>query len=173
MGTISGSMTYPKGVGTWVRDCSDIADCRIVVNNEIEYDCSYCGDFAVYYTNKFGGWDSFLFEGLCKRTDNLNEYKYNRAFNNQTIDFENNRYLVEVNPSYELNTGWMSDEEAERFAANLIPSTKMYLHNLKEDKIVPAVIKDTQAEYKTFKNNGRKLVSYKVTVEESQTKIRR
>ena len=172
MAIISGSVTYPAGVATWVRDCADLAGCKLTING-VTYDCRYCGDFAVYYVGKKGGWNAFLFEGICKRTDSLTDYKYNRVANNQTINFENKRYLVEINPTYKLTTGWLSDEEAERLASDLFPTTKLYLHNLVTNELVPAFILDTQAEYKTFKNNGRKFVQYTVSVQESQTKLRR
>lgn len=178
MATITGSTIFPAGVATWVRDCADLgaSNARLTIisgNGVISYDCRYCGDYAVYYTNKYGGWCAFLFEGICKRIDNLKDYKYNRATSNQTINFENNRYLVEVSPTYQLRTGWLSDEEAARLASDLLPTTKMYLHNLITDEIKPAIITDTSAEYKTFKNNNRKFVQYTVSVQESQTKLRR
>ena len=172
MASITGTTTFPAGVATWVRDCSDLGGCTLMING-VTYDCNYCGDFAVYYVGKKGGWNAFLFEGVCKRTDRLTDHKYNRVVNNNTINFENNRYMVEINPTYELKTGWLSDEQAERFAADLIPTTKLYLHNLIENTLVPAVVTTSSAEYKTFKNNGRKFVQYTVQVEESQTKVRR
>ena len=174
MATITGSVTFPAGVATWVRDCADLgpSKAKITLDN-VTYDCSYCGEFAVYYVNKYGGWNSFLFEGKCKRTDNLTEYKYNRSVSNQTINFENNRYMVEISPTYKLTTCWLSDEEAERLASDLLPTTKMYLHNLKTDEIKPAIITDSVAEYKTFATNNRKFVQYTVSVQESQTRIRR
>lgn len=172
MAIVSGSITYPEGVATWVRDCADLSGCRLSLNN-VTYDCNFCGDFAVYYVGKKGGWNAFLFEGICKQTDNLTEHKYNRSVNNQTINFENNRYMVEVMPTYELRTGWLSDEEAARLASDLIPTTKLYLHNLITDELKPAIITNTTAEYKTFRNNNRKFVQYTITVQESQTRIRR
>ena len=174
MATITGSTIFPAGVATWVRDCSDlgVSDSKITING-VKYDCSYCGDYAVYYVDKYGGWCSFLFEGKCKRTDSLTDYKYNRSVSNQTLRHENNRYMVEIKPTYQLSTGWLSDEEAERLASDLIPTTKMYLHDLKTNEIKPAFITDTVAEYKTFATNNRKFVQYTVSVQESQTKIRR
>ena len=157
-----------------MRDSADLGPSKAKLSiNGVTYDCSYCGDFAVYYVNKYGGWNSFLFEGVCKRTDNLKDYQYDRVVNNQTINFENNRYLVEISPTYRLGTGWLSDEEAARLASDLLPTTKLYLHNLITDEIVPAVITDSVAEYKTYRNGGKKFVQYTVSVKESQTKLRR
>ena len=175
MAVISNTKTFPAGVSTWVRDCSDlgVSNAKITINNSVTYDCSYCGDYAVYYVNKYGGWNSFLFEGICKRSDNLIDHRYSRSVSNQTINFEDNRYMTEIVPTYKLTTGWLTDEEAERLASDLLPTTKLYLHNLITDEIRPAFITDSVAEYKTFRNNNKKFVQYTVSVQESQTRIRR
>jgi len=172
MSAIITSVTFSEGVSTWIRDCADLSGNTITVNG-VTYDVSYCGDYAVYYVGRKGGWNSFLFEGICKKTDQLTDYKYNRVVNNTSIDFENNKYMVEINPTYELKTGWLSDEEAELFARDLISTPKMYLHKLIENEIVPAVVMDSSAEYKTFRNQGRKFVQYTLTVQESHTKYRK
>lgn len=173
MAVITGTTTYPIGVNTWIRDCADLQGCKITINSAVTYNCNYCGDIALYYLNKYGGWNSFLIEGNCKRTDALTEHTYNKSVNNTTINFENNRYAVEILPTWELHTGWLNDEESERLASDLIPTTKLYIHNLKTDEIKPAVITDTSVTYSTFRNNGHKLISYTINVAESQTKIRR
>ena len=172
MATITGSTTYPAGVATWIRDCSDISGNKITVNG-VTYDVSYCGDYGVYYIGRKGGWNAFLFEGPCKKTDKLTDYKYNKVVNNTTLNFENDKYQVDINPSYELKTGWLTDEEAAIFARDLISTPKLYLHNLNTNEIMPALITSNTAEYKTFKNNGRQFVQYTVTVEESHTQIRK
>lgn len=172
MATITGTTIFPVGVATWVRDCSDLAGSQFTING-VTYDINYCGDFGVYYVGRRGGWNAFLFEGPCKRTDRLTDYKYNKTINNTTLAFENDKYQVDINPTYELKTGWLSDEEAAIFARDLISTPKLYLHNLNTDEIVPALITNTSAEYKTFKNEGRKFVQYTVNVEESHTQIRK
>lgn len=172
MAQTTGTTTFLSGVSTWVRRCSDLYKSKLTINN-VTYDCNYCGDYAVYYVGKKGGWNAFLFEGICKRTDNLTDHKYNRVVNNTSADFENNKYLVEINPTYELRTGWLNDEEAERFASDLISTPKLYLHKLIDNEIVPALVKNSTAEYKTFANNSRRLIQYTITVEESHTYYRR
>ena len=129
-----------------------------------------CGDVALYYKNRKGGWESFLIEGTVTKKDEYTKYTYNRSFNNNTLQFENGTYHSQIITNYVLNTGWLSDQESDNLAFNLLSSNEVYLHNLCEDKVYPVVIKDNSATYKTYKNNSRKLVNYQINVEESQRK---
>lgn len=129
-----------------------------------------CGEIALYYKNRKGGWDQFLIEGTWTKKDEYTKYTYNRSFNNNTLEFENGTYHSQIVTSYQLNTGWLNDQESDNLAFNLLSSNEVYLHNLCEDKVYPVVIKDNSATYKTYKNNSRKLVNYQINVEESQRK---
>ena len=129
-----------------------------------------CGEIALYYKNRKGGWDEFLIEGTVTKKDTYTKYTYNRSFNNNTLEFENGTYHSQVVTSYQLNTGWLSDQESENLAFNLLSSNEVYLHNLCTDKVYPVVITDNTATYKTYKNNSRKLVNYQINCEESQRK---
>ena len=131
---------------------------------------NYCGEIALYYKNRKGGWDSFLIEGTVTKKDEYTKYTYNRSFNNNTLEFENGTYHSQIVTSYVLNTGWLNDQESDNLAFNLLSSNEVYLHNLCTDKVYPVVIKDNTATYKTYKNNSRKLVNYQINVEESQRK---
>ena len=132
-----------------------------------------CADYAVYYLNAAGGWDSFLFEGSVVRKDNITSHNSSKFADNTSKEFEVERYATEISTSYAAKTGWLNDDEAAKFAANLIGSTKVYLHNLKDGTIKPLVITDNTAEYQTFKTNGRKFCQYTLNMKESQTKYRR
>ena len=132
----------------------------------------YCGKYAIYYLNAFGGWDSFLFEGKCRKYDTFTQYEYNRTFNNTTIDFERNRYISEVEGVYELSTGILTDEEAANFSFNLIGTNQAYLHNMETDEIFPVMIDESSIEYKTYRND-KKMVEYTIRVKSSQNRIRR
>lgn len=129
-----------------------------------------CGEIALYYKNRKGGWDSFLIEGTWTKKDEYTKYTYNRSFNNNTLEFENGTYHSQIITSYALNTGWLNDQESENLAFNLLSSNEVYLHNLCEDKVYPVVITDNTATYKTYKNNQRRLVNYTINCEESQRK---
>ena len=129
-----------------------------------------CGEIALYYKNRKGGWESFLIEGTWTKKDEYTKYTYNRSFNNNTLEFENGTYHSQIITSYQLNTGWLNDQESENLAFNLSSSNEVYLHNLCTDKVYPVVITDNTATYKTYKNNQRKLVNYTINCEESQRK---
>lgn len=129
-----------------------------------------CGEIALYYKNRKGGWDAFLIEGTVTKKDEYTKYTYNRSFNNNTLEFENGTYHSQIITSYQLNTGWLSDQESENLAFNLLSSNEVYLHNLCTNKVYPVVITDNTATYKTYKNNQRRLVNYTINCEESQRK---
>lgn len=127
-----------------------------------------CGEWAVYYLNRYGGWDSFLIEGNVVKTDAYEKYYTNKSFNNTSLDFEKKVYNNQITTRYELNTGWLTDAESDRLAFNLLPSNCAYLHNLTTDELKPIIITNQETEFKKF-INGKKLNRYKITVENSQS----
>jgi hypothetical protein len=130
-------------------------------------------EYALYYSNVYGGWDAFLFEGYCTKEDNIKQFTTEKAAVNNTLDYELERYTSEINTSYILRTGWLTDEQANNFVKNLIGSNHVYLHDLKADKIYSAIIVDTRAEYKKMKTNNGKMLLYSINVKQSQNKLRR
>lgn len=166
------NITVPSGVSTYVVDAIHYVGEKIVISGKTYYDVNYCGDAALYYLSKKGGWDAFLIEGLVKRTDKYTQQDYYKAYDNTTIEFGRRRFLTDIKRTWELNTGWLSDEEATRLAENVFPSTQVYLHLLDDDEILPVVITDTQVEHKTYENQNNQLVSYKINVEASQSASR-
>lgn len=132
-----------------------------------------CSPYVLYYLNSYGGWDAFVIEGNAFKRDSITSFQTDRAFNNNTMEFETSKYVNEIKTSYELNTHYMSDEEASNLAKNLISSTRVYMHNIDESWIKPVIITDSEANYQTYETNGRKLCQYKIKVTESQSKIRR
>lgn len=130
---------------------------------------NYCGKYALIYLEPSGKWNSFLMEGNYKIKDKLNSFSTERTFNNQTYDFGKNKYINEIVTSYELNTGWLNDNESSLFAKNVLRSIKVYLQDIDGNKIVPVVITDTDVERKLYRNE-KELISYTINVEESQNK---
>lgn len=131
-----------------------------------------CCRYALYYLG-LSGWNSFAIQGTARRTDNITQYQIDRAFNNTTREFEADRYISEIVPSWELNTHYLTDDQAERLAKNLLSSNKVYLHDLEEGKIIPVLIDNKSVVYQTYQTNGKRMAQYTITVKESQTRRRR
>lgn len=132
-----------------------------------------CVPYVLYYLNSYGGWDAFVIEGNTTKRDTFTTYTTDRAFDNNTLEFENNKYVQEIKTTYVMNTGLLTDEQSRNLAKNLIGSIKVYLQNVEEGWTKPVVITDSSVDYQTYATNGQKLSQYKITVQESQSKIRR
>ena len=133
-----------------------------------------CGDYGLYYVNRRGGWDAFAIQGTGVKSETITQYLTDKAFDNTNKKaFEANRYLSEIKTSYVLNTHYLSDEQAENLAKNLLSSNMVFLHNLIEGEIIPVIITDTAVTYQTYQTNGKKMAQYKIAVTESQSKLRR
>lgn len=131
-------------------------------------DCST--GYVLYYINPWGGYDWFVIKGKVDIVDELTQYTYTQNYNNTTYQFGKRRYLSEINRNYKMTTHWLKQDESDRMWY-LLESNTVYLHNLKENKIMPVIIKDTSVEHKQ-KNRGNKIIQYQFTVTESQTRER-
>lgn len=130
-----------------------------------------CGsEWALYYLNRGGGFDSFLIEGLVRKKDSYDRLNITRNFNNNTLDFGKKTYNNQITTEYEVVTGWLSDEESNNLAFNLLSSNQVLIHNVITGEIEPVVITDASGDYKTYKNNGRKMINYTINLSSSQTK---
>lgn len=134
-----------------------------------DYDFSYCGEYSLIYLNARGGWDSFLMEGICRRTDDYTVSQYTSTYDNNTTQFSSNRYMNIIKPRFELNTGFLTEQQSSLFVKHLVSSNKVYLQNLVSGDIMPVIIVDKSAEYKRY-NNGNNIspIYYTLTVEASQ-----
>ena len=143
-------------------------------------------NYVLYYQNSYGGWNSFVVEGTVVKKDNITQYTTDKVFDNNTYQFEKDRYVSEIQTGYELNTGLLNDYQSANLAKNLLSSNKVYLHCLGEGYITngvnwysipsfikPVVITDTSITYQTYQTNGKKLANYKINVVDSQTKLRK
>lgn len=150
-------------------------DGSAVINglNASAYTENVCdAEYAVYYLNAKGGWDGFVFEGSSQKTDKIARHQYNKAFSNQTIEYEKNTYISEITSSWKLNTGLLDDAQAKKMCWHLLASNRVYLHDLKADRIYPAVITNTQNIYQTYRNNENQPIQYEIDLTESQIKLR-
>ena len=121
-------------------------------------------NYALYYVNAYGGWDSLAIRGNITQTDNMQSQTYKNKTNGKV------KYLNTITPTWQLYTDDMNDGSKMH---HLLESTEVYLHNLETDEIVPVVITDSNCVYKTYANQGNKRFHYTINVEASNYKIRK
>ena len=129
-----------------------------------------CAKYAIYYLNPLGGWDQLLIEGKVVKTIKLENKTFKRNFDNNTNKFQNKHYLKNLTTSYKFTTGYLTDEQA-KLMPNLIETTKAYLCELDTKNYIPVLINNNSVDIKTYRNQGRKLFTYTIDVQESQNKF--
>lgn len=145
-----------------------------VTVGKIEYEGkNTCHTHALYYVNAYGGWDFLLLEGRTIETDSYTRHEHKGEYDNRNSSERGTKnYLNEVAKSFVLHTGWMKNEEAAKMH-HLLGSTNVYLLDLVYWGFIPVVITDNACKYKTFQNEGGKLVEYEINVKVAQEMIRR
>lgn len=128
-----------------------------------------CGKYVLCYLATDGNWRSMVMEGEFKIYDDFNSYETKSSYNNTNTSFSRKKYINQITRKYELNTGWLNDEQSEMFAATLVPSASVYLQDIEKNTIIPVVIVENDVEHKRYINE-KKLISYRIVVEESQNK---
>ena len=129
-----------------------------------------CAKYAIYYLNPLGGWDQLLIEGKVVKTTKLENKTFKRNFDNNTNEFQSKHYLKNLTTSYKFTTGYLTDEQA-KLMPNLIETTKAYLCELDTNTYIPVLINNNSVDIKTYRNQGRKLFTYTIDVQESQNKF--
>ena len=129
-----------------------------------------CAKYAIYYLNPLGGWDQLLIEGKVVKTTKLENKTFKRNFDNNTNEFQSKHYLKNLTTAYKFTTGYLTDEQA-KLMPNLIETTKAYLCELDTNTYIPVLINNNSVDIKTYRNQGRKLFTYTIDVQESQNKF--
>ena len=162
------------GSGTAVFDLSawdNVAS--VTINGKTWEVVTDCKEWVVYYVNAYGGWDSLLIEGNTIETDSLKRHTREMEYDNRSIQNRGTQnYVNEITKSYTLHTSWMSDSESLRMH-HLLNSPEVYLFNINTGDMIPVVLNNTTTEFKTYKNNGGRLVNYTIDATLAQERIRR
>lgn len=170
--------TFVENITNLQLGCGDYIVMAFVVSGtisqkQIKYTIDNTGkDYVLYYVNAAGGWDSLLIEGNVKKTDEFESESYIKRVLRPSTEFARNKYLNTITSSWTLYTGYLNDEQASKMY-NLLESTQVYLHNLKDNTITPVLITDTSCEYKTYTNQGKNKFYYTINVESSQDNYRK
>lgn len=119
-----------------------------------------CGDWALYYINKTGGWDMLALRGKVIETDNIDRNSI-QGKDGTTV------YRTVSEKTYKLNTGRLTDAQSLMIAEQLSVSRNVILHNLKDNTLKGVHITDNSIEYKQYRNS-RKINNYTITVIENK-----
>lgn len=122
-------------------------------------------NYVIYWANKFGGWDFLPIMGNDMRTDQVESNKYSLL---DRYIYYDTKYQNTIKPSWKLYTGWMKGN-----ISDLVESVDVRLYDLNKQVFYKVLITDSQAEYRTYRNNGNRLVSYEINCEMSNQYIRK
>lgn len=131
-----------------------------------------CRGALLKYVNAYGAVDFFLVEGVAKKTDKITRASYEKDAAALSTEYEGKDYQNEMEATWSGTTGWLTDEQSLRMK-HLVESVEVYMVDQATGMDIPVQMTDNQLLYKTFDNNGRKMVNYSIAWKESQKKIRR
>lgn len=160
--------------GTAVIDLSTHPDLVSVEINGVTYEVvGSCSQYALYYVNAYGGWDSLLIQGITNESDNVTRHNVEHDYDNTNVTNRGkDNYLNEIEKRFTLNTGWLTDEGSQRMH-HLLNSTMVYMYDFAKAQMIPVIVNNTTTEYKTFKSNQGQIVNYSIDVSVAQSRIRR
>ena len=131
-----------------------------------------CPEFCLYYKNPFGGYDSLLLEGKCRRNRAGSRDTFVADYDNRKGQRETWTFQNEVTESYTLNTGFLTNEESDRMPY-LLDSPDVYLVDLNHaTTYIPVTIATDSYQVKKF-SRGDGMVNYTFDVVVSQKEYKR
>ena len=135
-------------------------------------DAGDCHRYALYYMNAYGGWDAFLIRGTVTERDSLTRRTIRSPYDSGTSGRGTRNYANEIEKSWTLRTGWLTDGQSGRMH-HLLNSTDVWMHDLDSDRLYPVVLTSTETEYRTYRTNGNRMTQYEVEVTLAQDRQRR
>lgn len=140
-------------------------------------DCNrYSG--CLYFINRFGGMEMLLINTSSKRSEDIerilyskNNYSYN-GYNITKQQFENTVLQSNNKTKWLLNTDLLSDTDGY-WLEHLYSSPYVWYLDFKTMFYNAVVVTDNTIDFKTFKNTGKRIPSYNINIEYSQTNYRR
>lgn len=161
------SVSLSSGMGTAALKLSNYSNlAKVVVNSQDTYTIvTDCADYALYYLNPYGAWDTFLIEGNVTEHDTLTRHTRNLEYDNtESVNRGIDNFVNEKVKSWTMNTGTLTDDESKRMQY-LFNSTDVYLYDISNDIWLPVIITTSSIDYKTKRNAGNRLFTYSFDVQ--------
>lgn len=133
-----------------------------------------CARYALYYVNAFGGWDAFIIRSAAvQEADALTRSEHRQRYDNRVTTARGRvNYRNDIAKRWTFRTGTLSDGEAARMY-HLLESTRVYLYDRTTAEFTPVVLTGDEVTFKTYRSEGRSLVSYTITADEARDRQRR
>lgn len=132
---------------------------EISMNNELFCKIDMChAPYYLKWQDRYGSWNSYGFDGKFTYKE---EFKKENTtnWNGVTRPISNT-----VTSSWNLNSSWIPEKDIPHFE-NIFTSPYLALYDVESDLVHEVNLKDTNFEEKTYKNNGKKMVSLSFNVE--------
>jgi hypothetical protein len=114
-----------------------------------------------------------LIEGTDLQHDAITRAVMAMEYDNRNIQNRGRRnYVNEIDKQFTLHTAVMTDVQSLAMH-HLVESTNVYLYDIVDDEMIPVIVTDTALQYKTYRNNGNRMVSYDINVQVAQDRVRR
>lgn len=127
-----------------------------------------CDQFALYYVNAHGGWDTMPVRAKVSEQDALTRHNLQVDYNNASSARGTKTVAIELAHKYTLRTGYM-DEASSLKMHNLLNSPHVWLHDVIANRYYPVTLTNTVTEYK----KGGRLYRYDIEAQLAQERIRR
>lgn len=125
------------------------------------------GTKVLYYLSSNGGWNWLPLTNKCEVSRDFTSRELSKDYKNTTLNFGTDRYFNEVLTRYTVHTEYLNDEQSKRMN-EVFESTKVYLHDLTTDEIIPVLINTNSVDIK-LKSRNERLISYAIDLITSQT----
>ena len=166
---VNQALTKGLNTGEWISGSAGKA--YLLGGTEIYKVVDLCDGVLLKYVNAYGATDYFLVEGVSKKTDKITRASYEKDAAALSTEFESKDYQATMEATWKGYTGWLTDAQSARMK-HLVESVEVYMIDAAGIEI-PVCMKDGNLEYKTYMNNGRRMVNFTLQWSESQKKLRR
>lgn len=132
---------------------------EISMNNKLFCKIDMCpAPYYLKWQDRYGSWNSYGFDGKFTYKEDFKK-ENTTNWNGVTRPISNT-----ITSSWNLNSSWIPEKDIPHFE-NIFTSPYLALYDVESDLVHEVNLKDTNFEEKTYKNNGKKMVSLSFNVE--------
>jgi hypothetical protein len=140
-------------------------DNRCTINNQ-----------QLIYLDRMGSWQSFAFQLRTYEKGQITREQYNQHIDGQVVSGEwvgvnlqkgFRTYNTNVTKTFDLNTNWMGQYDADRFQ-ELLTSPQVYYYSTDENPITFCACVVDSTSFEVFSQKNKKLIKQSVTIRLAQ-----